>query len=247
MPAQLRKLTQRLFGHTTADTRRVSRAMIDDGRSTNMQRRTEVFQAIPGMLPVHRGLILYSLAYANTLDGDIVEIGSWQGRSTCFLAQACRDASNGVVRAVDHFRGTPGNERHYRVGRHDLSDLESNFRRNIGQAGLDEYVRLYNMTGEEATRSQPEDFRRLRMIFIDGDHRYEAVIQDIHLFAPHLLAGGVLVFDDYHSDGPGVVQAARDQVLSTGAFSCFTQFDGMLVARKRPTIQAGFYQEGRAA
>jgi len=208
---------------------------IKDGRSTDMVERMKDFSRIPGMLTPDRGAILYALAFASQISGDVVEIGSWQGRSTCFLAQACRDSGNGIVRAIDHFKGTPGNEVHYRVQNEDLSDLESNFRRNVAGAGLSDFVKLYNMTSLQAVQRYVEDFADIRMLFIDGDHSYESVSEDIRRFAARLKPDGVIVFDDYHSDGPGVVQAVEEQILSNPKFGHFTQFQGILIARKLRT------------
>jgi cephalosporin hydroxylase len=46
----------------------------------------------------------------------------------------------------------------------------------------------------------------IRLLFIDGDHRYEAVKQDFELWSPHVAAGGCVVFDDATEHYPGVVQ-----------------------------------------
>jgi hypothetical protein len=35
------------------------------------------------------------------------------------------------------------------------------------------------------------------LLFIDGDHRYEYVKQDIELFVPHVMEGGYILFHDY--------------------------------------------------
>lgn len=206
--------------------------LVADGKSTRMPERMEAFANIPGMLPMHRGVILYSLAYASNLPGDVVEIGSWQGRSTCFLAQACRDANNGIVRAIDHFKGNVGKQHHYKVGCDDLSDLKANFQHNITQAGLAEHVKLYDMPAAEAARNHLTDFANVRMLFIDGDHSYEGASRDITHFAPLLRPRGIIVFDDYHSDCPGVRQAVREHIFDNPAFGCFTQFQGILIAHK---------------
>ena len=48
-------------------------------------------------------------------------------------------------------------------------------------------------------------------IFIDGDHSYEAVRQDIALWAPRVRPGGMIGGDDYHEkEYPGVVQAVHE-------------------------------------
>ncbi len=206
--------------------------MIDDGRSTNVRDAAERFAAIPGMLPDERGRALYLLAYVQQLRGDVIEIGSWQGRSTCYLAQACRDAGNGVVRAIDHFRGNAHAAAQYVVGRDDLSDLEGNFRHNIEAAGLADYVQLYNLPAAEAVARHAGELAGARLLFIDGDHSYAGVRGDIERFAPLLAAGGLVAFDDYHSDGHGVVRAVRELILDSPRFGQFIQFPGLLVARK---------------
>lgn len=206
--------------------------MVQDGESTNMRDRIDAFATIPGMLPLDRGTILYCLAYAQNVRGDVIEIGSWQGRSTCFLAQACRDSDNGVVRAIDHFKGNVGSEAHYVIDRPDLSDLEGNFKCNVSNAGLSGQVKLYNMPSDEAVERHTGDFRRIRMLFIDGDHSYEGARRDIELFAPLLPPNGLIVFDDYHSDGPGVVQAVRECIFDTNEYDHAIQFPGVLIARK---------------
>lgn len=207
--------------------------MIADGLSTDMDERMDHFASIPGMLPRERGLALYCLAFSSNITGDIVEIGSWQGRSTCFFAQACRDSNNGIVRAIDHFKGNVGKEHHYAVGQPDLSDLEPNFRRNVAEAGLDPWVKLYNMPAQEAADKHTKDFNDVRLLFIDGDHSYEGVTRDISLFSPLLKSGGLIVFDDYHNGGGGVVKAVGEHILNGGGFDDFVQFPGVLIARKR--------------
>lgn len=231
MLSQLLKRPFRVQTHTSA----APNTLIEDGRSTVMPDRVAHFNDIPGMLPRERGVVLYSLAYSCAVAGDIVEVGSWQGRSTCYLAQACKDSHNGIVRAIDHFQGNVGSTEHYVVGRDDLTDLETNFRRNVADADLDAYVRLYNMNSEDAIIDHSDDFQNLRMLFIDGDHSYKGCRTDIELLAPRLAVGGFIAFDDYHSDGPGVVDAVRDCIFEStqlGHYGHFMQFQGLLVARK---------------
>ena len=63
----------------------------------------KIVEEIPGFTPVDQLIALHTLAVTtSSLDGDIVEIGSWCGRSTCVLANAVKQ-SNGVVHAVDLF------------------------------------------------------------------------------------------------------------------------------------------------
>jgi len=47
-------------------------------------------------------------------------------------------------------------------------------------------------------------------IMIDADHNFEAVAQDIAIWRPHMMPGGILAGDDWSSDFPGVQQAVRE-------------------------------------
>ena len=49
-------------------------------------------------------------------------------------------------------------------------------------------------------------------IFIDGDHRYEAVRQDIQIWEPIVKPGGVFFFDDYSWNFKGVIKAVDEFV-----------------------------------
>ncbi len=88
-------------------------SFVDDA-STTSPGLMNAAASIPGMISHRRGMYYYWLAYAG-VPGDIIELGCWQGRSTTFLAQACKDSGNGIVHVVDTFKGNPGNEAAYQV------------------------------------------------------------------------------------------------------------------------------------
>lgn len=53
----------------------------------------------------------------------------------------------------------------------------------------------------------------LDLIFIDGDHQYDSVLQDLNVWYPKLRSGGLLVGDDYAwPDVQGAVSAFSDQM-----------------------------------
>lgn len=50
-----------------------------------------------------------------------------------------------------------------------------------------------------------------RGVLIDGSHNYEDVAQDIALWSPHVVTGGILAGDDWHeAEFPGVCRAVRE-------------------------------------
>lgn len=59
----------------------------------------------------------------------------------------------------------------------------------------------------------PKDFR-CRLAFIDGDHSYDAVCQDIEHVEQYLSVGGWICFDDAFSVYEGVTQAIIDRVIN---------------------------------
>lgn len=139
---------------------------------------------------------LYSLAIETAdIAGDVVEIGCWKGRSTCFLAAGCRD-SGGIVIAVDPFTGSPdyalgGKEPSEFLAKHG-STLDA-FRINIRDVGLQEYVSERVGYSTDVARS----FRgACRLLFIDGDHRMPEPQRDFEAWFPFVSPGGAICFDD---------------------------------------------------
>jgi len=74
---------------------------------------------------------------------------------------------------------------------------------------------LWRMTSREAAgrvADGSQDF-----VFIDADHRYEAVVEDIRLWRPKVKAGGLLCGHDFCAGWPGVMQAVRELFPGDGA------------------------------
>lgn len=183
----------------------------------------------PSMLSRQTAFALYLLCYLQELAGDVVEIGSWQGYSTTFLAKAVRDSGNGTLYAIDHFRGNAGKEQYYVVGQPDLSDLRQGFEKNLRRLALWDAVHLLDMPNEEAARHL--EGVKIRLLFIDGDHTREGVEKDIRLFLPLVLPGGFVVFDDFAPHVPGLVEAV-DRLMSTQGFARAFSYRNTLVLRK---------------
>ena len=182
---------------------------------------------LPGMITTKSGQFLYTLCYLQQKEGDVVEIGSWQGRSSSFLARAVLNSQNGRFYAIDHFKGSSGQERSdFRIKNDDLSDLESNFNSNMERLGLSDVVTLLSMSNEEA--AQQLSNVHIRFLFIDGDHTKEGVAKDIQLFFPRLSKGSIVVFDDFRHHAKGLL-AVIDERLARHQVSKIMSYDGTLV------------------
>lgn len=159
---------------------------------------------IPGMITPDAGKFLYTLCYMQDIAGDVVEIGSWQGRSSSFLARAVKESGNGSFFAIDHFRGNVGKEQFYAVDG-GLGRLKDHFNGNMERLGLAPWVNLLDMPNTDAAKRLEN--RKVRILFIDGDHTEEGVTKDIELFFPHLCSQAIVVFDDYFEGFPGLLSA----------------------------------------
>ena len=157
---------------------------------------------VRGFLPDGEGLRLYEWALETAVMGPILEIGSYCGRSTIWLAQAAKEKQS-LVFAVDHQRGSeehqPG-ESHHDTELVDAKgdvDTLTMFRRNIRLAGLENEV-IPVVT--DSTRFARSWSGQLGMVFIDGGHSLSAALADFRAWAPRVLPGGILAIHDVFPD-----------------------------------------------
>ena len=104
----------------------------------------------------------------------IVEVGSWQGRSTHALCSGCP----GTVYAIDHFKGSPSEIDTVHVLAKTVNIREL-FDRNVGHF---ENLRTLQMDSAAAAVEFAND--SIDMVFIDGDHAYEPVKADLLAWLP---------------------------------------------------------------
>jgi hypothetical protein len=131
--------------------------------------------------------LLYRLAKEVTV-GCIVEIGSYQGHSTVALARGAAAGSDAPVYAIEpheRFDGVLG-------GTFGPQDRAAFYRRML-RTSCYKSVRLINLKSHIAVSGWEEP---VGLLWIDGDHRYEAVKQDFESWRPHLISTGIVVFHD---------------------------------------------------
>ena len=169
------------------------------------ERAHAVALACKGFLDDDEGLRLHELACRQAPLGPIVEIGSYCGKSSIYLAAGARRAG-GVVLCVDHHRGSEEHQPGEGYHDPDLFDAATErmdslpeLRRNIARAALEDCTVLVVSPSTRFARvwSTP-----LGMVFIDGGHSAEAANADYEAWAPKLAHGGVLAIHDLFPD-PG--------------------------------------------
>ena len=132
------------------------------------------------------------------LPGMVVEVGAWEGRSTCHLANVAYPT---VVHAVDTWDGSPGE---ISAELAQERDVYATFVANVETLTAGNVV-PYRMGWREwfATHDGP-----IRFLHIDATHTYAEVRANIEAALPHVVVGGIICGDDAHHEP--VISAARD-------------------------------------
>jgi predicted O-methyltransferase YrrM len=155
-------------------------------------------QGIPGWMS---GGELTWLAARAAEHKEVVEIGCYKGRSTRALA----DATPGRVTAVDCW--LPFKDRQWLLTGKEYAE----FQRNVNDLLLSGKVTAWKLKSVQAVETFKD--RKFDMVFIDADHAYESVRDDILAWRKLVRKGGLLCGHDYgHADWPGVKRAV-DELL----------------------------------
>ena len=166
------------FAH--AGQRAVDRLPLTDGILVQKKNRRWFGQVIPGWLRREDALKLYELAFF--AEGDILEVGSYQGLSTAILAQAARDSGR-----LAHVYAL------------DISPLAvAATERNLRSLGL--HRRVSAICAE--ARATMEDFAgkgvRFGFAFVDHAHDYRSVVEVCAALADVLRPGAFCLFHDFN-------------------------------------------------
>jgi predicted O-methyltransferase YrrM len=153
-----------------------------------VQEISEVVAKVDGWLADIEGEFLYNVAKNCKGKGVIVEIGSWKGKSTIWLAKGSKAGNKIRVYAIDPHTGSSEHKRMYG----EVSTFEE-FKRNIKMAGVEDVTDPIVKTSEEATKTFEEP---VEFVFIDGAHEYEMVKLDFLLWFPKLIEGGIIALHD---------------------------------------------------
>lgn len=156
----------------------------------NFNRIWPIIDTIEGFLvsPIQERW-LYKMARSLPNKANIVEIGSFKGRSTCCLAYGCKGRTKHVF-AIDTFDG---------------NDIDFNYRcffkdfwHNIEKCGLTAYVTPIQGHSSEVAKTWNKP---IQLLFIDGSHQYEHVLSDFNEFFPHVISGGIVALHDVDPRG----------------------------------------------
>lgn len=161
--------------------------------------------------------------------GQIVEIGSFRGRSTIILASAA--AETVALTAIDpHGGGDRGPHEYDPDARRGDADHEA-FHANLRAAGVDERVRHVRGRSADALGEVPG---QIDLLYIDGAHRYRFARPDIEHWGARVAPGGtMLIHDAYSAVG---VMLAQIRLLFAGRSFRYIGRTGSLAEYRRETL-----------
>jgi hypothetical protein len=132
---------------------------------------------------------------------EAVEIGVWAGATTRILAKWFDR-----VYAVDHWCGNQHDHLKPERFGYTASDVFGIFARNMGDSFLQNVIPC---RGKSSTWAKAWP-RKVSFVYIDAEHTYGAVFEDISLWKKHILPGGVIAGHDLCPAFPGVERAVRN-------------------------------------
>lgn len=155
-------------------------------------------------MPLREACFLRDLAAS--APGNIVEIGCYRGRSTIALATGLGDDHSRMVYSIDPHREARG----VFGGSFSPEDRVAYYRNMLG-SNIAARVALINLPSGQVARCWEGT---VGMLFIDGDHRYEAVRADAEAWLPHVVRGGIIAFDDAGNPENGPARVVTELLRS---------------------------------
>lgn len=194
---------------------------------------------VNGWLSDAQALRLWARASELVAPARIVEIGSFQGRSTIVLARAIGDGVDVV--AIDPHAG---NDR----GPQELSGFQSEaahdnvvFNENLAAAGVRHRVTHIRKLSSDAHGDVADP---IDLLYIDGAHRYRPALDDIERWGARVRPGGTMLIHDSFSS-IGVTLAIARHLFTTTDFRYLGR-TGSLTEYRREHASAADNARGQA-
>ena len=177
-----------------------------------MNKLSHTFQNIYGFFNFND---IYLEQIEKAKDGyKFVEIGSLLGRSSAFMGVEIKNHGKKItldcidfwdIRGVSEL-ANPGDQCGYSYKEHGDDILYKVFNDNMKTAGISDIVTSHRMSSQDGAKLYQDE--SLDFIFVDADHKYESVIEDLKSWYPKLKYGRTIGGHDY--DWAGVKQAVDE-------------------------------------
>lgn len=207
----------------------VSRSMSPDQPASDapdLATVTALVHEVQGWMSPGQASTLYDSARGCPEDGTIVEIGSFQGRSTIVLASAAPNSAR--VIAIDPHAGNDRGPQEIDGFADAAADDHAIFNANLERAGVADRVRHVRMFSDAALDvvEGPID-----LLYIDGAHRYGPARADIKDWGDRVTDGGTMLIHDSFSS-IGVTLAILRELLVGSRYRYVGRSRSMTIYRK---------------
>ena len=176
----------------------------------------EKFSKIKGFLEQKEGYALYEACKFSFRNGKCAEIGSYCGKSACYIGLACKEIGSKLF-SIDHHRGSEEQQYGEEYFDEEIYDFSTNkvntlptFLKNIEKFNLQDYIEPVIMASSDASFNVPDN---LDLIFIDGSHTFESAQSDYYHWKPKLRPGGILAIHDIYDTAEEGGQAPKEIYL----------------------------------
>lgn len=183
---------------------------------------------VRGWMTEGQGRSLFDAAAACPPGGRIVEIGSFQGRSTIVLALAA-DPSVEVV-AIDPHAGNDRGPQEITGYAVEAEDDHARFVANLAAAGVADRVTHLREFSDRADVPGPID-----VLYVDGAHRYRPARDDLRRWGAEVVDGGTLLVHDSFSS-IGVTLAIVRELVPSSRFRYVGRSRSLAIYRADPGI-----------
>lgn len=190
---------------------------------------------IHGWLTINEAVELYDLSLSLPKELPIVvEIGSWLGKSSVILAKGIASKKYSKLYCIDPFNADKDliiklkyNEY---SSQYDKS-LKNIFINNMTKCGVYDMINILQGYSHDFFKDFPY---KIDMLFIDGDHEYKSVYQDMLDWTPLLKPKGILCLHDVSEYGEfrGPWLVAKEKIINNPGWSDIKIVDSLLSTKK---------------
>ena len=184
--------------------------------------------SVEGWLTDAQARRLWDAASRLAAPARIVEIGSFQGRSTIVLGSAAADGVEVV--AIDPHAGNDRGPQELEGFEEAAQGDHEAFLANLSAAGVRDRVRHVRAFSSAALTEVDGE---IDLLYIDGAHRYRPALDDIRRWGERVRDGGTLLIHDSFSS-IGVTFAILSSLLLDGRFTYVGRSGSMAEYRREP-------------
>lgn len=187
----------------------------------------DILNNVHGFISLAEAELLYTLASQVPSGGTIVEIGSYQGRSTVCLGLGAKEAG-ALVYSIDSHDTYEDNGTQY-----GMADNRAYYA-NIAKYGVGDVVRTINLSSKAAMQAWDietlKERRFIDLLWIDGKHDYIDVKSDFEIWSYYTPHGKIALHDTagFHF---GVTQA-MNEILAAWQWKISQQCDAISVLER---------------